>query len=176
MPNPPTLLTLPAEIRQKILYHALCHQRSFESFISNTIVVTKLLDFESRNGRIVSPDKREYFYGTEIMSSMFLVCRLIHAELEEILFTRFVFHVGPTSAQQFTTTIGPRACKLIREIVVEITYVLTVDATPTEDYQNFMVDLKEKLPFLKKVDVAVCFSRCAIEWENDKVPNRRVYR
>ncbi|TGO40833.1 hypothetical protein BHYA_0031g00550 [Botrytis hyacinthi] len=154
MSKPPTLLTLPAEIRHKILYHALCHQKLLRS--SNRIVASKLLGLESPDGHRLPPDKREHFYGTEIMSSMFIVCRLMHAELEAILFTRFVFHMRLTSAREFVDTISPRARTLIRKIEVVVIFDLSRDEIPT---QGVMSCLKEKLPVLRKVDVTVDFAK-----------------
>ncbi|TGO60466.1 hypothetical protein BCON_0035g00420 [Botryotinia convoluta] len=152
MSKPPTLLTLPAEIRQEILYYALCHQKLLQSLISNRIIVTKLLGLKGPDGHRLPPDKREHFYGTEIMSSMFIVCRLMHAELEEILFTRFVFHMRLTSA--------PRACTLIREIEVVAIFDLSRDESPTQEVMSY---LKEKLPVSRKVDVTVVFVKAPFD-------------
>ncbi|KAF5873859.1 uncharacterized protein Bfra_005326 [Botrytis fragariae] len=154
MSKPPTLLTLPAEIRQEIFYYTLCHQKLLQSFISNRIVISKLLGLKGPDGHRLPPDKCEHFYGTEVMSSMFIVCRLMHAELEDILFRRFVFRVRLTSAREFIDTISPRACALIREIEVVVIFDLSRDESPT---QEVMSNLKEKLPVLRKVNVTVVF-------------------
>ncbi|TGO24184.1 hypothetical protein BPAE_0109g00120 [Botrytis paeoniae] len=168
MSKPPTLLTLPAEMRHKILYYALCHQKLLESFISNRIIVTKLLGLKGPDGRRLPPDKREHFYGTEIMSSLFIVCRLMHAELEEILFTRFVFHLRLTSAREFIDTISPRACALIREIEVVVIFDLSRDESPTQEVMSY---LKEKFPVLRKVDVTVVFVKAPF---NGGLAKRRI--
>ncbi|TGO60776.1 hypothetical protein BOTNAR_0140g00180 [Botryotinia narcissicola] len=173
MSKPPTLLTLPAEIRHKILHHALCHRKLVRS--SNRISGSKLLGLEGPDGHRLPPDKREYFYGTEIMSSMFIVCRLMHAELEEILFTRFVFHVRLTSAREFVDTISPHARTLIREMDVVVVFDLSRDEIPTQEGMSY---LKEKLPLLRKVDVTVEFVRAPfrgrleksrIDWFADRI-------
>ncbi|KAF7937608.1 uncharacterized protein EAE98_001922 [Botrytis deweyae] len=160
MSKPHTLLTLPAEIRYKILYHTLCHQHLLQSFISNRIIVTKLRGLKGPDGHRLSPDKHEHFYGTEIMSSLFVVCRLMHAELEEILFTRFVFHMRLTFAREFVDTISPRACALIRVIEVVVIFDLSRDESPTQEVMSY---LKEKLPVLRKVGVTVVFVKAPFD-------------
>ncbi|KAJ8065147.1 hypothetical protein OCU04_005859 [Sclerotinia nivalis] len=113
MSQPPTLLTLPPEIRRKILHYAIYTPRLAPA-IPNAIIVSKLRGLKGLDGRKIPSDKRKKFYGTDIMSSIFVVCRLIHAELEEVLFTRFIFsfphYMRLATVQEFTTTISPRAC------------------------------------------------------------------
>ncbi|KAF7934238.1 uncharacterized protein EAE97_008598 [Botrytis byssoidea] len=163
MSKPPTLLTLPVEIRHKILHHALCNHRLVRA--SNRISGSKLLGVEGPDGQMLPPDKREYFYGTELMSSMFVVCRLMHAELEEIMFTRFVFHVRLSSAREFVDTISPYARTLIREMDVVVTFDLSRDEIPTQEGMSY---LNEKLPLLRKVDVTVEFVRAPFRGRLEK--------
>jgi hypothetical protein len=106
------------------------------------------------------------------MSSIFVLCRLLHAELEEILFTRFIFlfplYTRLATVQHFTTTISPRACTLLREITVGICFRLSCDG---EEFtrkdkgneplpvQEALIHLKKELPGLKKAYLNVEFVR-----------------
>ncbi|CAD6445505.1 c402288d-685e-49c0-b00b-cc9f63e5abae-CDS [Sclerotinia trifoliorum] len=94
------------------------------------------------------------------MSSIFVVCRLIHAELEEILFTRFIFsfphYMRLATVQKLTNTISPRACTLLREVMAIIHFDGRGDEYPLQK-QEALTYLKRKLPGLKKVHLAVGF-------------------
>ncbi|TGO10088.1 hypothetical protein BTUL_0144g00020 [Botrytis tulipae] len=157
MAQSPTLLTLPFEIRQRILYYAICNPRIAPN-TPDSIFVSKLRTAKGL-GKIPS-DKHKVFYGTDIMSSIFVVCRLIHMELEEILFTRFIFsfphYTSLATVQEFTTTISPRACTLLREIKAMIFFDLIVDKNPSQA-QEALIFLKRKLPGLKRVNLSVVF-------------------
>ncbi|PQE19441.1 hypothetical protein CJF30_00009878 [Rutstroemia sp. NJR-2017a BBW] len=94
------------------------------------------------------------------MSSVFVICRLIHDELEEILFTRFVFsflhYTRVASVKDFTTTISTRACNLLREISVGIYLTLDYDGQ-TLQVQEALVYMKKVLLGLKKIHLSVGF-------------------
>ncbi|KAF7948814.1 hypothetical protein EAE96_008001 [Botrytis aclada] len=159
MSKPPTLLTLPAEIRQKVPYHTLCHQKLLESSISNRIIVTKLLGIKGPTDIGLPPISKSTSTtpGYELLVS---VCRLLHAELERALFTRFVFHMRLSAALEFVNTISTRACALIREIEVLVVFDLSCDESPTRDSMKY---LKEKLWVSRKVGVPVVFVKAPFD-------------
>ncbi|APA10044.1 hypothetical protein sscle_05g048140 [Sclerotinia sclerotiorum 1980 UF-70] len=160
MSQPPTLLTLPPEIRRKILHYAIYFPRIIP-YLPNAILVSRLPRVsKSPYADMIPSDKHTRFYGTNKMSSIFVVCRLFHAELEEIFFTRFIFsfphHMRLATVQEFTTTISPRACTLLREIMAIIHFDLRRDEYPLQQ-QEALIYLKKKLPGLKKVHLGVGF-------------------
>ncbi|PQE29883.1 hypothetical protein CJF32_00000553 [Rutstroemia sp. NJR-2017a WRK4] len=152
MSQPPTLLTLPPEIRNKILHYALIPNRGHSA--PNFVSVFWPGAFKTIMKRGF---RHNGFYGTTAMSSIFVICRLIHAELEEILFTRFVFsfshYTRVASVKDFTSTISTRACTLLREISVGVYLTLDHDEGEfTREYKDGQtLQVREALIYMKKV-------------------------
>jgi hypothetical protein len=153
-----TLLNLPIEIRLKILHYALSIP-SRTSRVPNAISV-----FWPR--AFFDPGKyKPPFYGTQAMSSLLTISRQLHSELEEILFTRFIFsfphYIRVASVQDFVSTISVRARTLLREIMLGIP--LDLGCEESEEFidahnkkklalvEGALEYLKSELPGLQKV-------------------------
>jgi hypothetical protein len=137
---PPTLLTLPPEIRHQILYYSLLVPMPMDTFSIAIISVSQRLR-----------------YGSAHISSLFVVCRLLHAELEHILFTRFVFAFAPylplAAVRDFTSSISSRARMLLREVMMVIDLDLECDETEAVVQKmsaEKLVPTKEVLGHLKR--------------------------
>lgn len=164
MSLPPTLLTLPAEIRLKVLHYAL-YIPSPNAHLPNAISVFWPRAFND-------PDKyKPSFYGTRSMSSLLVLSKQLYAEASQLLYTRFIFsfphYMRLPSVIDFTTTIGERARGLVREIIVGIHLDLGYDETESFIRQHnlnklapakeALLYLRERLPGLTKVHLSVGF-------------------
>lgn len=165
---PPTLLTLPTEVRLEILHYALCDP-SLAPTHPNTILVSALPEYNDPKER-EGFENPKLFYGTTEMSSLFVLCRRIHTELEEILFTRFIFSFPLYSRLknvQFPKIISPQACDILREIMVAVHLdfgvLVTEELTESHNWarmahaQNTLRYLKLQFPGLRKIHLNVEF-------------------
>ncbi|KAF8855519.1 hypothetical protein BDZ45DRAFT_746419 [Acephala macrosclerotiorum] len=82
-PPTPTLLTIPTEICVRIFHYALEEAEHFWGF-PNTTIINRI--------EPINPCKQKpSFYGTKYMGALFLISRQLHDEVEEILYTQFMF-------------------------------------------------------------------------------------
>jgi len=119
VPNIPSFLTLPAELRNKI-YHHICHRPS-------PIRLYFYQDPKSNTPKPVVP----YASNTTIPTAFFLTCRQINAEASSVFYSTNTFLLNRTSkfatfarpcfvsaAVKFFDTVGSRA-GLVRSVVFD---------------------------------------------------------
>jgi hypothetical protein len=120
------------------------------------------------------------FYGTAEMSNLFVICRQLHDELEELLYAHFVFDfragLNLDSARGFLNTINERSRNLLRVITVPISLGLGMvdhpnvfpsaereimakdNGTKVQQTREAFTYLRDTLPGLKRVRIDLDFS------------------
>lgn len=161
-----TLVTIPTEIRLRILRYALDEAEEAWGF-PNVISLYRTKHTRPR------PRGKARFYGTRAMSALFLISRQLHDEVEEILYTRFIFIVvhhgiNQEMTRSFVEPLSPRAKSLFREVAVNVTFYLGFlqsgerlvkdNAMALQRTKNEFEYIRHSLTGLKKVLIIVQFA------------------
>lgn len=164
----PKFLTLPREIRDLIWYFALMAPVRAALSDDSTHLRQEILENEVIVQENVSdmPEQtyREEFWGCKPMSALLAVNRQTHDEVEQVLYSRFIFHFYYYQYQSkesrlvvdnFFDTVSPKAQSLVQAVAVEAcagTLELFRDV-PESKEASIYTALKRRAPGLTTLEI-----------------------
>ncbi|KAF2503022.1 hypothetical protein BU16DRAFT_26696 [Lophium mytilinum] len=155
-----SLITLPTELRLQILRYALTPIR-FDWWTHKSLPLIsvdgrgipachKTLKKRVAAGKLPSSffyvnSNAPYFQGTS-PSDILCICRKIHAEVEEILYTEFALLFVANNTKRFANSISPRASRLVRHAVIQV----PLYAVWAQDRGSAWLELDQRAAWLRE--------------------------